>query len=191
MRTMPPRAEACSPTSSSRPSRSPQYPAKVQWAEPVTGSSGMPALGANTRVTQSMPGRSPAAVTMTQRDCSAATPAMSGRRARTVAALSTSTRTSARPRAKARTRRRAGARGPSASLPACRPRVSSSDGGGSAGAVGSAGKSISIQPSSAGVHTSSPLRVWNVPAPPSTWAEASVACPHRSTSSVGVNQRRS
>ena len=30
------------PTSSSRPRRSPQNPASVQWAEPVTGSSGMP-----------------------------------------------------------------------------------------------------------------------------------------------------
>ena len=37
----------------------------------------------------------------------------------------------------------------------------------------------------------SPLLVWKVPAPPSTWAEANVAWPHRSISTVGVNQRRS
>ena len=59
------------PTNSARPTRSAQYGAKVQCADPVAGSSGMPTAGAKTRLTQSIPGRSPAAVTMTQRtaDC--------------------------------------------------------------------------------------------------------------------------
>jgi len=55
-----------------------------------------------------------------------------------------------------------------ASVPASRPSVAASDGGAGSGVVGSAGKSISIQPSSAREHTRTPLLVWNVPAPPST-----------------------
>ena len=69
---MPPRAEACSPTSSARPSRSAQNGASAQCAEPVTGSSSMPTPGAKKRLTQSMPSRSPGAVTMTPRASTAA-----------------------------------------------------------------------------------------------------------------------
>ena len=41
-RTMPPRAEAWWQTSRSRPRRAAQKGPRAQWAEPVTGSSGMP-----------------------------------------------------------------------------------------------------------------------------------------------------
>ena len=63
--------------------------------------------------------------------------------------------------------------------------------GGVAACGGSAGKSISIQPSSAIVHERSPLRVWNGAFPPRTWVAARVACPQTSTFTVGVNHRRS
>jgi len=98
---------------------------------------------------------------MTPRDPSAATAPRSGRTSRTVCAWASSTTRSLRARAKART---VGA----ASVPASRPSVAASDGGAGSGVVGSAGKSISIQPSSAREHTRTPLLVWNVPAPPST-----------------------
>ncbi len=111
----------------------------------------MPTLGPNTRLTQSMPGRSPAAVTTTQRVLSAATAARSGRRARTVSARSNSTTTSTRVRATARTDR-----------PSSRPSVAAIEGGMSCGTGGSAGKSISIQPCGAEAHTKGPLRVWKV-----------------------------
>src|SRR4051794_36429888 len=48
---------------------------------------------------------------------------------------------------------------------------------------------MEIQPSSAGVHVRTPLRVWNRCSPPRMCAVAKVACPHRSTSVRGVNHR--
>ena len=53
VRTRPPRADACSPMSSSRPRRADQYGASAVWALPVTGSSGMPSAGAKKRETKS------------------------------------------------------------------------------------------------------------------------------------------
>jgi hypothetical protein len=53
---------------------------------------------------------------------------------------------------------------------------------------------MTIAPSLAARHVRTPLRVWNRRSrsvTPSTWAEARVAWPHRSTSVVGVNHRRS
>src|SRR5262245_7980974 len=71
------------------------------------------------------------------------------------------------------------------------PSASAQSGGSATGAAGFAGNAITIVPSAPGVHVSSPLSVWNRPEPPSTWADASVAWPHSSTSTVGVNHRRS
>ncbi len=59
------------------------------------------------------------------------------------------------------------------------------------GSTGPAGKSSVSTPSPPRPQVSTPLRVWNRASPPSTWAEASVAWPHRSISVTGVNHRRS
>ena len=75
--------------------------------------------------------------------------------------------------------------------PTPRAAAQSSTTGISTGVTGMAGKSIVMAPSPPGRQVSTPLRVWNRRSPPSTCAEASVACPHRSTSVAGVNQRRS
>ena len=64
-------------------------------------------------------------------------------------------------------------------------------GGGSVATGGSGGRAMSIHPSSLSLHANRPLRVWNAVAPPTTCADASVAWPHRSTSTRGVNHRRS
>ena len=142
----------------------------------------MPALGANTRLTQSMPGRSPAAVTMTQRDLQRGHGGEVGTHGPDrVGAGQLHQDVGAATGVGAHRRR---ASGP-ASDPATRPSVAAIDGGAASATGGSAGKSISIQPSPPGVHTNAPLLVWNVPAPPSTWAAARVAWPHRSTSTVG------
>ena len=52
------------------------------------------------------------------------------------------------------------------------------------------GNRIAIQLASRS-HSRMPERVWNRAEPPSTWAVASVAWPHRSTSVIGVNHRSS
>ncbi len=80
VRTTPDRAEACRPTSSSRPSRADHSAASAVCALPVTGSSGMPTAGAKNRETKSNPS-DPAAVTATPRRVSAARRVKSGRRA--------------------------------------------------------------------------------------------------------------
>ncbi len=129
MRTTPPRADACSPTRTSRPSRRPQYSARVQWADPVTGSSGTPALGAKARLTQSMPGRSPGALRIRRRVPVAAIPLRSGWNRRTRPASATTANASDLPT-------------PYQTSPG-----NSSAAGGSTSTGRSAGKSISIQPS--------------------------------------------
>ena len=139
----PPRRDACSPTSSAFPVRSPQKTASTQCADPVAGSSGMPAFGAKKRLTQSMPCRSPGAVTRTPRVPAAASRARSGTSDRTAAASASCTSRSKRLRPHQ-----------------LAPSIPSSAGEISAATGGSAGKSISIQPSPAGVHVKSPLRVW-------------------------------
>ena len=48
-RRSPPRAESCFATSSERPRRAAQYGTSVQFADPVTGSSGIPWRGAKNR----------------------------------------------------------------------------------------------------------------------------------------------
>ena len=76
------------------PSRSAQCTARTQCAEPVTGSSGIPTFGPNTRETMSIPpSGSPGAVTITARASTAFSASKSGARPRTVAASSTSTST--------------------------------------------------------------------------------------------------
>src|SRR5690606_21571088 len=170
----PPRSEACSASSSVAPSRCCHQVASVQCAEPVTGSSGMPTAGAKTRLTMAL-SRSPRAVTITARTGSSASAVKSGRTPRTSSAESSSASRSVRPRHTWRM------------VTPGRPAVSSE--GASAGVVGSAGKSSSIIPSARAVQVRIPLRVVNRWLPPSTCAAARVACPHRSTSVVGVNQR--
>ena len=49
----PPRAEICRANGTELPKRPAQYGTRVQWALPVTGSSGIPALGAKNRETKS------------------------------------------------------------------------------------------------------------------------------------------
>ncbi|GAA3115091.1 hypothetical protein GCM10020001_038010 [Nonomuraea salmonea] len=101
------------PTRDVRPRRSAQYGARAQWAEPVTGSSGTPTFGAKKRETKSDPATGlvtgsasssvsvpaavpvsvlePAAVTMTPLASTAVRAGISGVRAATVSAESTST----------------------------------------------------------------------------------------------------
>src|SRR5450759_1432387 len=78
MWTMPPRQDTWAPTNSLRPVRVDHHGARVQWAEPVTGSSGIPTRGAKTRDTQSMPGWEAAAVTIMARVSIAARAVRSG-----------------------------------------------------------------------------------------------------------------
>ena len=89
-RISPPRALTRRACSWVRLSRAAQYGASVQWAEPVTGSSGMPRPGAKNRDTKSTPGSSPGAVTITGASTRISA-AMSGLTARTAAADSSTT----------------------------------------------------------------------------------------------------
>src|SRR5947209_17859424 len=76
------------------PSRSPQYGPRQQCAEPQTGSSSTPTLGAKNRETKSNPGVSARAVTITPRTGSAASAGMLGLSPRTAASEASSTRPS-------------------------------------------------------------------------------------------------
>ncbi len=75
------------------------------------------------------------------------------------------------------------------------PSASARPSGISTDVSGAVGKSSVIDPSSAGVALSTPLRVANRTGPSwapvvcSTWAVARVACPHSATSVAGVNHR--
>ena len=53
MPTSPPRPDACPPRNTDLPVRAANQGAITQWAEPVTGSSSMPAAGAKVRHTES------------------------------------------------------------------------------------------------------------------------------------------
>ena len=71
--------------------RSASQGASTQWTAPVTGSSSMPSAGANTRTTESMPSRSPAAAAATMCPPRARMAALSGVANRTAAAVAPST----------------------------------------------------------------------------------------------------
>src|SRR5205814_5830199 len=76
------------------------------------------------------------------------------------------------------------------------PRAAARPAGGSIGTGGSAGKSRRMPPSPARTALSTPLRVSKAssaagsPSSQRRWADASVACPQRSTSTAGVNHRK-
>src|SRR5690606_20682156 len=143
-RTSPPRSDSCAPVSVSRPSLADQYGESAQCAEPVTGSSGTPTLGAKNRETKSV--SVPGAVTMTPRASIVARASMSGRRARTVSAESTSTSRS---------------RSPFATCTGVTPSAFSNPSGAVAGVTFLAGKSIVIMPSVWRFTVSVPLAVVN------------------------------
>ena len=127
---MPPRGEAWNPVSSVRPSRPNQYGASVQCAEPVTGSSGIPAAGAKKREMKSAPGRAAGAVTIVPRVVIALSFSTSGRSPVTSSSAATTTMKSA------------GAR--PVQTGAVTPSASSNPGGGSCRTAGVAGKSSTI-----------------------------------------------
>ena len=151
----------------------------VQCALPVTGSSAMPTPGAKKRETKSA--SLPRAVAMMPRQSSDASCGRSGVSVRTSSSL---------PRSARKSRLLRTSRG-------MWPRPLTSPAGAAHGTPGREGKSIITTPFSK-VAPSSPLVVLKftaVPVCPSsvkiTNAAASVAWPHRSTSTVGVNQRSS
>ena len=169
-----------------RPSRSAQWQARVQWAEPVTGSSSIPKAGAKKRLTKSASSRSERAVTRTPRTGNAASALKLGFKPRTAEAEATSTKRSSRLRP---------------TQTAGTPRASSSPEGTGIARAGWAGKSMMMRAFPDGPSSrqqwSGPLRVSKhrgceaVASPVShkACAVARVAWPHKSTSALGVNQR--
>ena len=172
-------ADACSPTSSLRPRRSAQNGASAQWAEPVTGSSSTPTLrrrrsGSRSRCRR----RSPGAVTATARASMAAMAARSGCSAAHLgcrpqlddeveAALAHAVDLGrAEGAAPGRRRRRSAWR----AAPGSPSRSSRRRRAGRSARRSGCGRRRRRR---------------------GRWAEASVACPQRATSAVGVNQRRS
>ena len=178
----PPLWDACSARNAALPNRGTHQTASVVWAEPVTGSSGMATFGANTRDTTSKPSRSLRAVRITPRSARADTAPRSGMQERTSASAPASRRRSVRPYAAANT---------------STPRAAPISAVTSTGTSSSTGKSRVMSPFSPTVADSRPDRVWKpmVSVEPCsvarTCAVANVACPHRSTSDPGVNQRSS
>src|SRR5277367_766522 len=91
-RTTPPLADAWYATNESLCRCFRQYPARQQWADPVTGSSSIPAPGAKKRDTKSNSGRADRLVTIKPRIGRLASTRKFGASLRSVASASTSTR---------------------------------------------------------------------------------------------------
>ncbi len=169
-----------------RPRRCAQNGARAVWALPVTGSSSMPKAGKKPRETKSYPreGSSAAAVTITPRLAKARRAPWSGSSSRTVFSSASSMTRSPMCAAVSWTER--------IGAP---PSAWSTAGGAGTGVSEEVGKSIVIVPSTAVSAVRTPQRAEKRispsarPAVASTWAVASVAWPHMSTSAAGVNQR--
>ena len=176
---MPPRGDNCSATIFNLPRRPLQYGAKRVWAEPVTGSSSIPMPGAKKRETKSI--SPPGAVTISPRAFSSAIAAKSGSK-------------SSRVRLSSKTAIRS--KFPLNSNDGSAPRQSATRLAFCNWLGGSRGKSrymmsISIEARSnpLALVNSIVLEVARYPSSNNINAAARVACPHSSTSDIGVNQR--
>lgn len=176
-RSIPPRSDACSARIESTPSFAPHKGAKAQWAEPHTGSSFTFSFGANERETQSA--SDPLLVIESICPGKLVTRSMLGAALRTSSSL---------PKTQIRSRHKYASTGRA-------PIASSMASVTSTGVKSNAGMSmVSHLPCVATKRR--PERVSKLtPLTPgrskweTTYPEASVACPQRSTSPPGVNQR--